>query len=321
MTKIKIVGALVFSISILLTILFNYVSQKNKISNDILKTINQEKALTQEISKNIFYIYKKNDTSDFQLNNAIQSFFNDINNKENELNNINSLAIKNQNSKILILWNKFYLKVEKFRNLYKISTPYSTILLEKLVNDIYKINLELIMEFDKLLNLHQEELQNELNRYKNIEYALFFFLVILLIYLFTQIKQIFIFIQKFSLISKKIINNPSIKNLEPIKDDEIASNKSLSDATNNFNLLIQQLNNSVNHSADSIERSCESLEVVEKNIEDVIEFIYAMEDEELLDKNLTKKEDIIIQSLEELTTSMQNLKKLKIDLNDLVSQK
>ena len=61
--------------------------------------------------------------------------------------------------------------------------------------------------------------------------------------------------------------------------------------------------------------------MVEKNIEDVIEFIYAMEEEDSLDKDLTKKEDIIIQSLEELTTSMQNLKKLKIDLNDLVSKK
>jgi len=321
MTKIKIVGALVFTISILLTILFNYVSQKNKISNNILNTINQEKALTQEISKNIFYIYKKNDTSDFQLKNSIKSFFNTINNKENELNNINSQAIKNQNNKILILWNKFYLKVEKFRALHKVSTPYSTILLETLVNDIYKINLKLIMEFDKLIHLHQEELQSEINRYKNIEYTLFFLLVIFLLYLFTQIKQIFIFIQKFSLISKKIINNPSIKNLEPIKDDDIASNKSLSDATNNFNFLISQLNNSVNHSVESIEHSCQSLEVVEKNIEDVIEFIYAMEEEDSLDKDLTKKEDIIIQSLEELTTSMQNLKKLKIDLNDLVSKK
>jgi hypothetical protein len=320
MTKIKIVGALVFIVSIILTIFFNNVSQKNKISNTILNSINQEKALTQEISKNIFYMYKKNDTSDFQLKNTIKSFFANIDNKEEILNQINSQAIEDQNQKILVLWNKFYLKVEKFRNLHTVNTPYSRTLLENLVNDIYKINQELIQEFDRLIALHQQELEDDIARDKYIEYTLFFVLVISLLYLFTQMKQILSFIQKFSLISKKIINNPSIKNLEPIEEQKL-TNKSLHDATKNFNLLIGQLNSSVDHSVESIEHSCQSLEVVEKNIEDVLEFIYTMEDEASLDKDLTKKEDIIIQSLEELTTSMQNLRKLKSDLNNLISKK
>ena len=37
------------------------------------------------------------------------------------------------------------------------------------------------------------------------------------------------------------------------------------------------------------------------------------------DKELTKKEDALIQSLEELTNSAQNLKNLKMDLDNIIS--
>ena len=47
MTKIKIVGALVFTLSIVLAILFNHVNEQSKISNNLLDTINQQKAFTR----------------------------------------------------------------------------------------------------------------------------------------------------------------------------------------------------------------------------------------------------------------------------------
>ena len=78
MTKIKIVGAFVFTLSILLAILFNYLNDQNKISTNILNTINQQKAFTQEISKNIFYIYKNKHASCSQLDNSIKSFISNV---------------------------------------------------------------------------------------------------------------------------------------------------------------------------------------------------------------------------------------------------
>ena len=316
MTKIKIVGAFIFILSILIAILFIYVNEKNRLSNTLLDTINQQKAFTQEIAKNIFYINKNRDASTQQLDDSIKKF---MNNRDEKLSEIPSEAIKNQSKKIIILWNSFYLEVQNFRDTSKASTAYSTIILEKLVNNIYKINLKLVVEFDELITIHQEELQSSLNIYKNIEYSLLFLLVTLLIYFFTQIQDVITFMQKFLTTSKQIISNSTIKDLEPIQDDISSSNTNISDATDNFNFLINKINNSVLYSSQSIEHSFKSLELVEKNIEDLLELLYTMEDDKEIDEDLTKKEDIIIQSLEELTTSSQHLKELKVDLDNLIS--
>ena len=306
MTKIKIAGAFVFLLSILLVFLFNNINKQNNLNNTVLNSINQQKTFAQEISKNILYAYKAKNISNSKLDDSTKKLLSNIN------------TIKNQNDKILSLYSDFYLKIQEFKTINKTTTSYSSILIEKLVNSIYKINLELIIEFDKLIYMEQKRLQNKLMIYKNIEYTLFFFLIILLIYLFTQIKKILIFIQKFLLISKKMINNSSIKNLEPLEEDNISSNLSLSDATTNFNHFIHKTNASVEYSIKSIEHSSKSLEVVESNLEDLLKFLYTMENNDI---DLTKKEDVIIQSLEELITTTQNLKNLKNDLNDLISQK
>jgi len=319
MNKIKIVGALVFTLSISVAILFNYVNEQNKISTTLLDTINKQKAFTQEIAKNIFYIYKNKNASTVQLDQSIKSFISNMNSRDTKLEKINSTAIKTQSDKILLLWNNFYLEVQKFRDLNKTTALYSDILLEKHVNNIYNINLDLVVEFNKLITIHKTELQNKLTNYKNIEYLLFFLLVMLLIYLFTQIKVILSFVQKFLITSKKIISNSSVKELKPIEEETTSSNTSIIDATDNFNFLVKKINSSVKHSSLSIEHSYKSLESLESSIEDLIELLYIMENDKIIDKELTKKEDAIIQSLEELTTSTQRLKELKIDLDNLTS--
>jgi len=319
MTKIKIIGALVFTSSILVTVLFNYANEQSKISNALLNTINQQKAFTQEISKNIFYIYKNKNASLIQLDNSLKGFILNMNSKDKKINQMNSIAIKEQSVKILSLWNSFYLEVQHFRDLSKITTSYSKILLEKSVNKIYNINLDLIIEFDKLIDIHQAESQKKMLIYENLEYFLFFILVSLLIYLFTQVKEVLVFIQRFLTTSKKVISNSSIKDLQPLKTEVNNTNSAIFDAANNFNFLIKKINDSIVYSSESIEHSYKSLESVESNIEDFLELVYSMDDNKEVDKELTKKEDAIIQTLEKLTSATQHLKELKMDLNSLVS--
>ncbi len=307
MTNIKIAGAFVFLLSILLAFLFNNITKQNNLNNERLNSINQQKIFIQEISKNIFSAYKDKNISNSKLDNSINRLFSNIE------------KIKNKNDNTSSLYSDFYLKIQEFKNLNKTTTSYSSIIIEKLVNNIYKINLELTIELDKLIYMYQKELQNKLNIYKNIEYTFFFLLITLLIYLFTQIKKILIFIQKFLLISKKMIKNSSIKNLEPLEENSISTNVSLYDATTNFNHFIHKANASIEYSIKSMEHSCKSLEVVESNLENLLKFLYTMKNKD--NSDLTKKEDVIIQSLEELITSTQNLKNLKNDLNELISQK
>lgn len=316
MTKIKIIGVLIFALSILLAILSAYISNQNKINNNLLQTINTQKSFTQEISKTIFYIYKNKNSSNKELDILIKRFVSIMNSDNKEITDISYEKIMLQNKKIVSIWNDFYLSVQNFRDNSKITTAYSSIILEKNVNDIYNKNLMLVLELDNYLKIHQEHLDGKINIYKNMQYILFLLLVLLLIYLFTQVKVVISFIQKFLNTSEKIISHSSIKELEHI---EVNNNSTeIQEATNNFNTIVDNINNSINISTTYINNSCESLEMLEKNIEDLLELISAMENNNELDKDLTKKEDAIIQSLEELSSSAQNLKTLKLNLDNIM---
>ena len=316
MTKIKVVGALIFLLSIILFMLFTHINKHNKQNNILLDNINTQKEFTQEISKNIFYIYKNKNSSYQQLDSYMKKFADYMNKKNNRSIEIYNDTINKQNEKIIELWNTFYLEAQKFRNQSKVTTTYTTIIIEKTVNNIYNKNLMLIVAFDKLTKMYKAEFENKLTRYKYIEYSLFFLLVTLLIYLFTQVKIIILFIQKFLYTSQNIITQSSIKELEPIKIDN--NSAEILKATNNFNFLVEKINSSIEYSSSSIKHSIDSFETVETNIEDLLELVDIMQ-EGKINKDLTKKEDALIQSLEELTNSAQKLKNLKNDLDNIIS--
>ena len=318
MKKIKVMIILISLLSIILLLVSISDSYNNKKNNKLLNTINIQKSFTQEISKNIFYIYKNREISTKELDNSIQEFINYIDKEDRVFANINSPLIKVQNGKIILLWNNFYLQVDKFRNQNSVISPYADILLGKLVKDIYNINIQLIIEFEKLIKLHQVHIDKREKVYKSIELIIFLFFILILIYLVWELKAVMIFIQKFLDNSKKIIKNASIKELQPIKMDN--SNSDINKAKDNFNFLINKIDLSIKNSSNLIEQSTQSLETVEQNIEDLFELINLMDKDDKIDKELIKKEDILIQLLEELTVSNQNLSNLKESLDGLVSK-
>ena len=307
MKKIKIIGALIFILSITLALLFNHTSKEIANYNSVVNTINEQKDFTQEISKNIFYIYKNQSNSTQTLDDSIKKFLQNMKNKEHYSQN---------STQIIKLWNTFYLHVQHFRDQIKNKSIYSNILIEKSIKDIYNTNLELIIEFDSIITTKQKNFNNRQNIYRIVQYMLFGILVLLLLYIFTQIKIIMTFVQKFLSASKSIIKNSSIRELKPIEIDNTISD--ISQAKNNFNALVIEINNSISYASNSIEHSCKSIEIVEQNIEDLVELIYTM-NETARDKELRKKEDAVIQSLEELSTATRKLKNLKDDLDSLIS--
>ncbi len=317
MTKIKTVGALIFALSIILALLFNYISKQNRVNSELLNTINMQKAFTQEVSKNVFYIYKNPNSSHKELDKYMKKFAQEMNTRENKFQIISSKEIEKQNKTITKEWNKFYLSVQYFRDQSKVTSTYSTLVLQKTVNNIYNKNLMLVVNLNKLIELHQVYFENQLQNYRTIQYALFILLFLLLIYLFTQLKVTISFIQKFLYTSQNIITKSTIKELEPIEVQNSTSD--ILEATNNFNFLVQKINSSIDNSATSIEHSVKSLELVEDNIEDLLDLVAIMEENSEVDRELTKREDTLIQSLEELTTSAQNLKALKEALHNLTS--
>ncbi len=319
MKKIKIVGMLIFLLSLSLAFLSNAINEKNLTNTHLLDAINEQKAFTQEISKNIFYIYKNKDASSTQLDASINDFIKNMNDKNNALTKISSIDIKKENEKIVLLWNQFYLSVQKFRDKSKVTTLYSNIVLEDIVKDIYTINLKLVVEFNRLIELHHKHFEMLHKNDKNLQYILFFLLIFLLIYLFTQVKTIIAFIQKFVTTSTNVMRTSSVKNLEYIEVEK--NSDELAQAANNFNALIDKINKSIDFSSKSIENSYKSLEICENNIEELFEFLNQMQESEAIDNELTRKEDALILSLEELSSSALNLKNIKKDLNALISHK
>ena len=314
MNKIKFVAALILTLVVVLALFSKHIAKQNSTNLNLLKTINEQKAFTQEISKNIFYIYKNKDASTKQLDKTIQLFIENMNNKEDTLDTIDDDALKEETKQIVLLWNDFYLLVQNFRDKNKMSNPYGSIILEEIVKDIYNKNLKLVTEFNKIIAMHKRYFDTIKERNRVIQIVLFVTILLLLLYLFTQLKDLILFIQKFLYTSKKIIQKSTVKGVEPIEIDPSLGD--ISEASGDFNYLIQKINNSMDVSLESVQRTSDSLEQVEENIEDLLELIAIMSDKNSLDKELIKKEDVMIEALEELSNILQKLQTVQKNLKN-----
>ena len=301
MKKIKIVGALVLLLTVILVLLFRFISSESRDKNYRLTVINEQKAFTQEISKSIFYSYRNGNNHLKILDKTIKSYLDNAKIKKSNFN---------QNPQILMLWNIFYADVQKFRNQQKVTTGYNAVITAKLVNRIYHNNVLLINEFNKLIEQNE---QRDIESYKEIQYILFSILIILLVYLFTQIHLVIEFIQKFRKTSKNIIENSTIQGLKPIEE---LKQEELMDATKNYNHLVEKINSSIEYSTQSMNQTTKSLEDVARNIEDFMELLSIMQEDET--DNLFEKEDAVIDSLEELMRLRKKLRNLQMDLKSLI---
>jgi len=308
MTKIKILGLIIILMIGSLVYLFSYTMQEHKKSVELQKVLNKQKSYTQEISKDVFYIYKNNSQSMDNIYENIKRFSLKI--------PTDSMDAKKQTEVILALWDKFKSQVDDFKKLNSIVTAYSSIILQQIVKDIYHTNLDLVVEFDKLEKIHENKNIQKLKKYTYLEYFFSISLAFLLLYMFTQVQAIIEFIQKFSSTSRKIISNSSIRGLHKI--ESTSNSQELQEVTDNYNVLVNKIDESIKYASISIENSSDALDTVEKDIEDFLGLLDEMHEDDEIDKELTKKEDVLIHSLEELTTSALKLKNLKKDFLTLV---
>jgi len=295
MNKIKIVGALVFVISLLLAFISIDIANKNRLNIDALTIFSKEKELIQESSKAVFYSYKNGG------NIAIKELKND------------TFLLFEDNIKIQNLWKSFYNDVKKFKTQQRVATGYNSVITAKLVNRIYHKNVLLINAFNQIIEVKKGETTQEIEAYKKLQNFLFFILIILLFYLFTQLHLIIAFIQKFSKTSKNIIKKSTIKGVESI--DIKTSSSELKEATNNYNYMVEKMNLSIIDSTQSMDSSIKSLEEVAQNIENFMELLSTMNPKE--SDEFFKKEDTVIDSLETLMRLRKRLKDLQIELTML----
>jgi len=307
MNRIKVVGGLIFTLSIVLALLAGFLARHNQENSNTLNFISEQKAFTQEISKSIFYTYRNGEVSSKSLDSTIKKYLENIKNKESEFT---------ENRFITTLWNIFYADVQKFREQQRVVTGYNSVVTAKLVNRIYHNNVLLINQFDKLIEQKRLEYHESIDGYKKMEYLLFAILIGLLLYLFTQLHLVIEFIQKFSKTSKKILENSTIQGLKPIEVE--GGTALIHEAEVNYNALVKKIDNSIAHAGHSMEQTTQSLEEVALNIEDFMELLSTMQEDE--SQAHFEREDAVIDSLETLMRLRKKLKHLQKDIDKLSSK-
>ncbi len=307
MNKIKIVGALVFIIALILALISVDIANKNRLNIDALTIFSKQKESIQEVSKSVFYSYRNGLSGSLNI-------------KELESSGVALVLFggedsdyKNITIKIQTLWKNFYADVKKFKIQQRVTTGYNSIITAKLVNRIYHTNVLLINHFNQIIELRKSEANEQIERYKKLQNILFFILIGLLFYLFTQLHFVIEFIHKFSKTSKNIIKNSTIKGVESI--DVKATTHELNEATNSYNYMVQKMNNSIIASGQSMDNSIKSLEEVAENIENFMELLAVMNPKE--SDEFFKKEDAVIDALDTLMRLRRRLKDLKIELDNL----
>jgi predicted PurR-regulated permease PerM len=302
MKKIKIIGFFVFLLSVALVFLFNYISKEEQQFSQKLSQINIQKSHTQEIAKSIFFTHRYKKEYPKTIDKNMYNFLSNLQIKKKNDHNIHTLS------------HAFFELVNQFKYVYTGNVPYNIIILEKLVNDIYKKNMELIVAFNKYTTSIKAAYDTRLKRYRALQYLLFTLLITLLIYIFTQVEEIIRFIQQFTRTSNRIMERSSIQGLEPI--DILSHNVDLDIATDNFNALVSNIDASIKVATDSTSYTVKALEVVESNIGLLVSLLHKMKEDKK--EEMYKKEDTVIESLETLMELTEYLKNLKKDLERLI---
>lgn len=302
MKRIKVIGFFILLISVTLILLAGFISSKEQKYTDELNLINTQKSYTQEIAKSLFYTHRYKKELPEIIDKHTYGFMKNLHNTNKRHNAIEKLS------------QDFFMLVNQFKYVYEGNIPYNIIILDKLVNNIYQKNMELVVAFTQYANKTQVTFDHMIHRYRVVQYVLFVLLILLLIYLFTQMDELMRFIQKFTKTSDRIIKRSSIRGLEPIDLD--SDNNDLDKAATNFNTLVQNIDASIKIATDSTSHTIETLEAVENNIELLVSLLHEMQSQEK--ENLYKKEDTIIESLETLMALTEYLRNLKDDLKKLI---
>jgi len=319
-TKIKILGAGLILTILSLIVLTIYLNQKNIKDSLIINIAGKERMLTQKISKNIFYLYHKQELDFNELDNAVEEFKYILNTLKdgNKLRGIESAPtddIAQQISKIVVLWNSFNINVQTFKDLLILEEVGNDKKLQVHVNSIYTSNNDLLKEVDALVSMYTKYTEDKTHTIKNFQYFGAFILLLLIIYSLSQLRIIESHANEFLQYSKDIINT-QVEN-KPIEYIEIDAEKEIVEVSDTLNCFINKINSAMEYSEDAVAKSQLASEKLEEITDEFDRLLDEMEDSQALSSQLSKSEDIAIQSSEDLLRTTQKLANLKQQLDSL----
>lgn len=317
-TKIKVIGILfaLLMTSIIATTI--YLNNKNEKDAMIINIAGKQRMLTQNISKNIFYLYSNPKSSQNELDTSIEEFIYNLEslkggNSLGKLKEAPNMQIDRQMLQIEYLWSIFYQNIVKFKELIHNNTNQKE--LQNIVNIIYETNPELLYEVDALVSLHTINSEQKIRFLKNSQYFFAILILFLIIYSFLELKTMEKNALRFLEESKKVMEQNFEEPLKPIK---IEAEGELVEASNIFNRFLNKINSAIIDSNSALEQSKNASYKLEEITNEFDEIINEIQNKSEISKQLNKSEDIAIQTQEQLLHSSKRLNELKNELEKII---
>ena len=317
-TKIKIIGILfaLLMTSIIATTI--YLNNKNEKDAMIINIAGKQRMLTQNISKNIFYLYSNPKSSQNELDTSIEEFIYNLEslkggNSLSKLKESPNIQIDRQMLQIEYLWSIFYQNIVKFKELIHNNTNQKE--LQNIVNIIYETNPELLYEVDALVSLHTINSEQKIRFLKNSQYFFAILILFLIIYSFLELKTMEKNALRFLEESKKVMEQNFEEPLKPLK---IEAEGELVEASNIFNRFLNKINSAIIDSNSALEQSKNASYKLEEITNEFDEIINEIQNKSEISKQLNKSEDIAIQTQEQLLHSSKRLNELKNELEKII---
>ena len=317
-TKIKVIGILfaLLMTSIIATTI--YLNNKNEKDAMIINIAGKQRMLTQNISKNIFYLYSNPKSSQNELDTSIEEFIYNLEslkggNSLGKLKEAPNVQIDRQMLQIEYLWSIFYQNIVKFKELIQNNTNQKE--LQNIVNIIYETNPELLYEVDALVSLHTINSEQKIRFLKNSQYFFAILILFLIIYSFLELKTMEKNALRFLEESKKVMEQNFEEPLKPLK---IEAEGELIEASNIFNRFLNKINSAIIDSNSALEQSKNASYKLEEISNEFDEIISELQNKSEISKQLNKSEDIAIQTQEQLLHSSKRLNELKNELEKII---
>ena len=317
-TKIKVIGILfaLLMTSIIATTI--YLNNKNEKDAMIINIAGKQRMLTQNISKNIFYLYSNPKSSQNELNSSIEEFIYNLEslkggNSLGKLKESPNIQIDRQMLQIEYLWSIFYQNIVKFKELIQNNSNKQE--LQNIVNVIYETNPELLYEVDALVSLHTINSEQMIRFLKNSQYFFAILILFLIIYSFLELKTMEKNALRFLEESKKVMEQNFEEPLKPLK---IEAEGELVEASNIFNRFLNKINSAIIDSNSALEQSKNASYKLEEISNEFDEIINEIQNKSEISKQLNRSEDIAIQTQEQLLHSSKRLNELKNELEKII---
>lgn len=318
-TKIKLLGFLLvfLMLSVILTTI--YLNQQNVKDAMTTNIAGKQRMLTQKMAKNVFYISYNTNQDFYELNSAINEFIEGLNilrhgDKQKGIPSAPTVKISHQLVEVNKLWKKYHENIQNFKLLVN-SKEDKKRQIEHIVTLVYKENIELLNNVDKLVSMYTEYSEDKSNFIKTFQYSSGFILLLLFLYSILHLRSIEVGVNKLISYSKMIANNNSNK-LEPL-EIKAESESEILEVGDTINCFIKKINSAVDYSNEALlqsERASNKLEELTDEFDIILDEI---KDKSLVYKHLNNSEDIVIESTEELINSTKKLQKLKAELDEL----